>query len=287
LSFVFLQAENKTEFLISNNKYFTVYYHQNQLSFVSKLVLEGDSFIKRFCNETELQKPKKPIKVYLDPKIPGENEAFPVPNWIQGFYNPKTKIIVIKTNKEYSVWRENTFLTVFKHEIVHAIVDSNHYSIPRWFDEGLATSFSKGFTISDGRALLSVNKKTLINFLDEKYFNNKTNAHIAYPLACGIVSYLRETGNTNISRILTLTKQYDLYTAFSSTMGIPFDTFFDIFKEDFLSKYTVASLLISEQGFYALMVLLAIYAIFKKRFNYKKRLKEMEEQEKVEEEYLQ
>ncbi len=263
-----------------------MYYHQNQLAFVSKLVLEGDSFIKRFCNETGLNKPQKPIKVYLDPKIPGENEVFPVPSWIQGFYSPNSKIIVLKTNKEYSILRENTFLTVFKHEVVHAIVDYNKCSIPRWFNEGLATSFSKGFTISDGRALLSAGKKSLINFLDEASFNNKTSAYTSYPLACGIVSYLRETGNANLNRILKLTEKYDFYTAFSSTMGISFDTFFEIFMEDFLSRYTIFSLLISEQGFYALMVILAIYAIFKKRYNFKKRLKEMEEQEKVEEEYL-
>lgn len=277
-----INGKSTDSFLISNNKYFTVYYKQVQLEFVSKMVLNGDKFIQKFCNNTGLKKPETPIKIYLDSKRNVENEVFPVPKWIKGFYSPDEKIIVLKTNKEFSFLVENSFLTVFQHEIVHAIIDNNHCKIPRWFNEGLASSFSRGFTINDGRTLLSLNKNEMNKFLEESSFNTKQQAPVSYALACGLVSYLRELGRTNINQLLLKSESEDFGTSFTSTLGIPFDTFLLLFQEAFLSRYTIVSLLISEEGLYSLMLLFAIYAILRKRTVFKKKLKEMEEQELLE-----
>jgi len=182
---------------------------------------------------------------------------------------------------------ENSFLTVFRHEIVHAVVDCNNCKIPRWFNEGLATSFSRGFTVNDGRTLLSLKQNQMEKQLKDISFEKKESAPYSYALANGVVSYLRELGNTNIVELLKKSEKENFATAFSSTLGLSFETFLLIFRESFLSRYTVLSLLISEEGMYALIMILAIYAILKKRYNFKKRLKEMEENEKIEEELLQ
>lgn len=249
-------------------------------------MLEGDNFIKRFCNSTGLKKPQSPLIVYLDPKNKGKNEVFPVPKWIQGFYSTDKKIIVIKVNREYNIFIEDSFLSVFKHEIVHSIVDLNNLKLPRWFEEGLASSYSKGFTVKDGRTLLTYDNDNLINSLKDSSFYNHDTAVYTYALSSGIISYLRELGHTNINEILKKTKNEDFETAFSSTLGIPINTFLTMFRENFLSRYTVLSLAISEQGLYALMLILAIYAIFRKRYLFKQKLKEMEKEELLEQEKL-
>ncbi len=269
----------------SENRYFTIFYREKNLRLATILSADSDSFTRRFCSELGLKKPDTPIPVYIDPGNTGQTEIFPSPRWVNGFYDPSKRIIVIKTAKQLGQGAESEILVVFRHEAVHAILHGNIPAIPRWLDEGLAQSFSRGFTIRDGRTLLSLPVRKFHSFLPESAFEREGTARFAYPLSCGLVSYLRELGRDPLVLFLKRLKQNDMATAFSSTYGINLSFFFYMFRENYLSRYTIFNLILSDEGVFALLTVLAIILLLVQKIrNHNKliRLGEEDEQETAE-----
>ena len=245
-------------FLASENRYFTIFYREKNVKLAAILSADSDSFARRFCSELGLKKPSSPIPVYIDPANRGKSEVFPSPRWVNGYYSPEKRIIVIKTARQLGRGAEAEILVVFRHEAVHAILHDNISHIPRWLDEGLAQSFSRGFTIRDGRTLLAIPVKRFRQYLPESAFQREETARLAYPLSCGLVSYLRELGRTPLTVFLSRLNSMDLESAFESAYGIRLSFFFYMFRENYLSRYTLFSLIVSDEGLFGLMTALAV-----------------------------
>lgn len=272
-------AADPVVFQTSRNRYFTVYYREKNLRIATIISADCDSFARRFCGELKLRKPETPIPIYLDPPIAGKNEVFPSPRWIQGFYQPDKRMIVVKTLHQFGRGMHQEALIVFRHEAVHAILHQNVPDIPRWLDEGIAQSFSRGFTIEDGRMLRRLPVSQFKKYLTEEAFSHQSSAQLAYPLASGLVSYLRELGETRIGTLLNQMQSTDLDMAFSSTYGVDMDFFFHMFRENFLSRYTLFNLLISDEGVFALMTVLALILILTHKIRTRKKLERLGDSE--------
>ncbi|NOY22880.1 MAG: hypothetical protein GXO70_05145 [Acidobacteria bacterium] len=274
-------------FLSSENRYFTVFYRKENIRLAAILSGDSDSFARRFCSELGLKKPTSPIPVYIDPASKGKSEVFPSPRWVNGFYDPEKRIIVIKTARQLGRGAEAEILVVFHHEAVHAMLHANISHIPRWLDEGLAQSFSRGFTVRDGRALLSIPVNSFRKYLPETAFQQKETARLAYPLSCGLVGYLRELGRKPLTVFLERLNRMDLETAFDSAYGIHLSFFFYMFRENYLSRYTMLNLIVSDEGLFGLMTLLAVILLLVQKVrNHRKliRLGEEDEEEEGEKE---
>ncbi len=269
------------DFFVSKNKYFDIYYKKHNLKLVQQLVIDCDSFLERVCNKYGLKKPEKPIKVYINPEYKFKNEAFPFNLKIAGAYFPDRKEIVLKTTKPFDSDFTSDIFIVFKHETMHAIIDLNKLKIPLWFNEGLAVFNSRGFSIWDGRELLGINKKKLKNYLNPQSFHNPVNAPISYSLACGIVSYMESYGNKNMEKLFkNLQNGYDFKTSFTAAFGIDFKFFLLMFRDDFLSKYTMFNLIISFKGLGGIIFFLSIIIAIVRYYRNKKRIEKMIEDEK-------
>ncbi len=269
------------DFFVSKNKYFDIYYKKQNLKLVQQLVVVCDGFLERVCNKYGLKKPEKPIKVYINPDYKFENEAFPFSLNIAGAYFPDKKIIVLKTTKPFDTDFTSDVFIVFKHEVVHAIVGLNKVKIPLWLNEGLAVFNSRGFSIWDGRELLGINKKKFETYLSPKSFHNSVTAPVSYSLACGIVSYMESYGNDNMRIFFkNLQKGYDFKASFSAAFGIDFNFFLLMFRDDFLSKYTMFNLIISFKGLGGVIFFLSIIIAIVRYFRNKKRIEKMVEDEK-------
>ena len=270
-------------FRASENRYFTIFYRERNLRLAAILSADSDSFARRFCSELGLKKPATPIPVYIDPNSSGKTEVFPSPRWVNGFYDPAKRIIVIKTARQLGRGAEAEILVVFRHEAVHAILHENIAHIPRWLDEGLAQSFSRGFTIQNGRTLLGVPVKNFRNYLPESAFQHENTAKLAYTLSSGLVSYLRELGRTPLTVFLKRLKETDLETAFNSAYGINLSFFFYMFRENYLSRYTLFSLIVSDEGLFGVMTLLAVVLLLIQKIRNRRKLVRLGEEDEKEE----
>lgn len=275
---------SSTRFLVSENRYFTVFYREKNVRLAAILSADSDGFARRFCSELGLEKPATPIPVYIDPANKGKSEVFPAPRWVNGFYDSRKNIIVIKTARQLGRGAEAEILLVFRHEAVHAILHANISHIPRWLDEGLAQSFSRGFTIRDGRALLGLPTKRFRQYLPDAAFRQEETARLAYPLSCGLVSYLRELGRAPLTVFLERLNQMDMETAFDSAYGIHLSFFFYMFRENYLSRYTLLNLIVSDEGLFGLMTLLAVVLLLVQKIRNRRKLIRLEEEDEAEEE---
>ncbi|NOZ12517.1 MAG: hypothetical protein GXO69_02575 [Acidobacteria bacterium] len=276
------QTASVPGFLASENRYFTIYYREKNVRLAAILSADSDSFARRFCSELGLKKPTTPIPVYIDPANKGKSEIFPSPRWVNGFYDPAKQIIVIKTARQLGRGAESEILVVFRHEAVHAILHANIARIPRWLDEGLAQSFSRGFTIGDGRTLLGIPVKNFRNYLSESAFLHENTAKLAYPLSCGLVSYLRELGRAPLTVFLKRLNETDLETAFDSAYGVPLSFFFHMFRENYLSRYTLFSLIVSDEGLFGVMTLLAVILLLVQKVRNHRKLIRLGEEDEAE-----
>jgi len=248
---------------------------------VQQLVVDCDSFLERVCNKYGLKKPEKPIDVYINPDYRFKNEAYPFNLKIAGAYFPDRKTIVLKTTKPFDTDFTSDVFIVFKHEVVHAIIDLNKIRIPLWLNEGLAVFNSRGFSLWDGRELLGINKKNFRDYLKPQSFRNSVDSSISYSLACGIVSYMESYGINNMQIFFkNLQKGYDFKTSFSAAFGIDFNFFLLMFRDDFLSRYTMFNLIISFKGLGGIIFFLSIIITFLRYFRNKKRIDKMLEEEK-------
>ncbi len=285
-AFSLTRPASKKGFLASENRYFTVYYREKNIRLAAILSGDSDSFARRFCSELGLKKPSHPIPVYIDPANRGKSEVFPSPRWVNGFYDPEKCIIVIKTARQLGRGAEAEILVVFRHEAVHAMLHANISHIPRWLDEGLAQSFSRGFTVRDGRTLLSIPVNSFRKYLPETAFQQEETARLAYPLSCGLVGYLRELGRKPLIVFLKRLNRMDLETAFDSAYGIHLSFFFYMFRENYLSRYTMLNLIVSDEGLFGLLTLLAVILLLVQKIRNRRKLIRLgEEDEKEEMEY--
>ncbi len=270
-------AQEWRHFEKAQNRYVDIRYQSRHLQAASILSAEGDRFVRQLAGELGLKTPDTPIPVILDPQAPGRNEVYPTPRWINGFYRPDDGIIVLKTVKSLNRSQENELVTVFKHEIVHALIDRNRLDIPLWMEEGIAQSYTRGFTILDGRRLLGVSGKDMQSLLSDASFREPETAPVAYAMACGAVSYLRELGRDNFRKLIHELSSKPTDRAFVAVYGTSLDTFLVMFRESFLSRYTVLSLIVSDEGLLILLSVLAVILLVMRRIRTGRKLKQLED----------
>lgn len=261
----------------AQNRFVDIRYAERNLQAASLLSAEGDRFVRQLAGELGLDTPERPIPVILDPQAAGRNEVYPTPRWINGFYRPDDGIIVLKTVKSLNRWKENELLSVFKHEIVHALIDYNGVDLPLWLEEGIAQNYTRGFTLLDGRRLLGVSGNKMKSLLADDAFRQPETAPMAYAMACGAVAYLRELGRENLRQLIHRLDKETMDRAFVSVYGTSVDTFLIMFRESFLSRYTMLSLLVSDEGLLLLLSLLAVVLLVMRRIRTGRKLKQLED----------
>lgn len=260
----------------SRNKYFTIHYPPRYLHTATLLSAEADRFARGFCGEMRIQRPAEPIPVILDPHA-SRGEIYPTPRWVNGFYDPGNGTIVLKTLERLNRRQEAELLTVFRHEAVHALLDLEDRSLPRWLEEGLAQTFSSGFTIWDGRLLLQVPREEMATFLRESAFTSGDTARLAYPLAAGATAYLRELGGHNLRILLDRSRTLPFQQAFTSVYGTNQQIFLLMFRESFLSRYTVTSLLVTDEGLLTMLSVLALVLLIARHVRIRRRLANLDD----------
>lgn len=271
-----VQCIAETPLQEAKNKYFTIHYPPRYLHTATILSAEADRFAQGFCGELRIQRPSKPIPVILDPHA-AKGEIYPAPRWVNGFYDPSDGTIVLKTLERLNRRQEAELLTVFRHEAVHALLDLEDRGLPRWLEEGLAQTFSSGFTIWDGRLLLQVPRGEMAALLRESAFTSGDTARLAYPLAAGATAYLRELGGHNLRILLDRCRTMPFQQAFTSVYGTNQKIFLLMFRESFLSRYTITSLLVTDEGLLTMLSILALVLLSARHVRIRRRLARLDD----------
>ena len=276
LTMLMLGSMVQAQLSVAENKYFTIYYPPRYVNTADLLSAEVDRFARQFCGELGIERPDKPIPVILDPHST-KGEIYPSPRWVNGFYRLSDKTIVLKTIARMNRQQESELITVFRHEAVHALLDVKKRNLPRWMEEGLAQSFSRGFTFWDGRLLLQVPRDERIPLLEDSAFQKEETARFAYPLAAGAMAYLRELGTENLRLLVDACQTMPFQQAFTSVYGSNLTLFMLMFEESFLSRYTLFSLLVSDEGMLTLLSILALILLVARRIRIQRKLNRLDD----------
>ncbi len=178
------------------------------------------------------------------------------------------------------------------HELCHVLIFmrlGRYYDqIPVWLNEGLAQYFAKDWDLSQSALLSSFYLgKQLIPFPDltDSFPATERQARIAYTQSLHFVSYfIKKYGKEAVGRILQgLSQGASFHTAFrQATGGVPFYMVEESWLRLIKIKYGWIPVVTSVGTLWGGLTILFLYIYFRKKRHDKKRLKQMEWEEMLE-----
>lgn len=170
-----------------------------------------------------LDHPGGPIQVVLVPD--GSDVARATPPWIAGFAHGASDTIVLFPSRSPR-YPHDSLEAVVHHEVAHILIyrAARGQAVPRWFNEGLATSAERAWTFEDRRqlawALAAGAPRTLVD-LDRMFGEGAGQAARAYALSGAFVrDIIDQHGVDAPARILELvSRQVAFDQAFARVVG--------------------------------------------------------------------
>lgn len=172
-----------------------------------------------------------PVNVYL---CPNEDEFSRltgnlIPHWGEGAADADHGFIILRS--PHQTGNHDHFPTLIKHELVHVLIGRflNRHSLPKWFNEGVALSFSKDESFAGGTAVskaLFSDSIIPLSSIDDVLEFHSVKARLAYEESYLFTKFIEETfGSENIVEFLHRLEKSDA----------PFDVVFqNVFKHDVL-----------------------------------------------------
>lgn len=179
------------------------------------------------------------------------------PEWGVAIAVPQKKLVIMKRagNRPYRV---------LAHEITHILVHQKAKTrIPRWFDEGVAESVSRKWTMTDDFRMAHFvlsgipSLSSMENLYDSQFFE----AENLYALAYLSIEFLRKEYGEDIAyRILDYARMHrDFETGFRTATSISTSVFEQNFRNYIAKNYGIVRLLTNPQMlWYAILFLFLI-----------------------------
>ncbi len=208
------------------------------------------------------------------------------PDWGAAAALPERKSIAIKSPDKFNIGK--SLAELLAHEYAHLVVADRRgfYSVPRWFDEGVAMLVSTEWSWSDNLAMgkaaifgefIPLRKIQRVNRF------NQSQAQVAYAESYLAVSYLiNEYGKEALNRFLDeIAKGSSVDDALIATSGANYSEFEEEFEKHLSTRYNAKALLIDTMYFW---VALAIIVVIGGLLRYRKRrqyYKKWEQEERL------
>ncbi|MEW5994703.1 MAG: peptidase MA family metallohydrolase [Candidatus Zixiibacteriota bacterium] len=206
------------------------------------------------------------------------------PDWGAAAAIPERGAIVIKSPDKFNVGKSPAELLA--HEYAHLVVGhcSGFYSVPRWFDEGVAMLVSTEWTWSDNVAMskaavfgefMPLHKIDMVNRF------NRSQAQVAYAQSYLAVKYLIDNyGSQSLARFLDQIAQgAGADDALLASCGATCAEFEEEFQDYLRARYNVVTLFTDTMFFWlalAVIVLIGVFLRYRKRRQYYKRWEQEE-----------
>ena len=232
---------------------------------------------------TDLREPLPVIRVILEPE--GSRLAESAPRWIAGFAVSDQDTIVLFPARSPS-YPDDSLEAVFRHELAHVLIAhaAGGHRLPRWFNEGLATTVERPWDLEDRSRVVwasLVDARISLVELDERFQQGRSAAARAYALSGALVRNVIQTfGPAAPGHILSAVAN-----------GLPFDVAFRVAtgrplavaQADFWRRQTVweqwLAFLTSPRTMWSVMTLLALAAIWRRRQKRRAQRKRWDEEE--------
>ena len=195
------------------------------------------------------------------------------PDWGAAVALPERKSIAIKSPDKFNIGK--SLAELLAHEYAHLVVADRRgfYSVPRWFDEGVAMLVSTEWRWSDNLAMgkaaifgefIPLRKIQRVNRF------NQSQAQVAYAESYLAVSYLiNEYGKDALNRFLNeIAKGSSVDDALIAVSGANYSEFEEEFEKHLSTRYNAKTLLIDTMYFW---VALAIIVVIGGLLRYRKR----------------
>ena len=215
-----------------------------------------------------LTSPGPPIEVVLAPE--NSEVARQVDSWIAGFASPgppESEMVVLFPARTPS-YPNGSLEDVLRHEVAHILISraSAHRPIPRWFNEGLATSVERGWRFQDYGQLfyqMAVGSRVTLDDLDRMFDRGQTERTRAYAISGMLVrSLLQRHGATISAQILMRMNDGASFDhAFTQSVGMtPSEVEADFWQQQYTWTYWLPALT-SPTTLWLVVTALALLAI--------------------------
>jgi hypothetical protein len=214
-----------------------------------------------------LKDPGAPIHIEL---VSGSSDlARSVPTWIAGFAQQESVVIFPSRSPSYP---DNTLDDVLRHEVTHVLIwrVTSGRPIPRWFNEGLATSAERSQGLRDKTQLylqLVSGSPSSLDEIDRLFGGGPSDQARAYLLSGAIVqSLISEHGQNVAARILERVGNGESFeSAFADVVGqSPSAEETEFWKRQRVWTAWIP-VLSSQETLWSVITLLAILAIWRRR----------------------
>jgi hypothetical protein len=207
-----------------------------------------------------------------------------MPEWIAGFARQDRVVIFPSRSPRYP---DNTLDDVVRHEVAHALIwrASLGHDLPRWFNEGLATTSERERTFRDQTQFflhLITGSRLSLSQIDRLFQGGEAERTRAYLLSGALVGDLLQShGKGTAARILDrVAGGASFETAFQDVTMQPTSRFEDEFWKRQRVWTTWLPVVFSQETLWSAITLLAILAIWKRRRRNAELRKRWEEEEK-------
>ena len=230
-----------------------------------------------------LREPLPVIRVILEPE--GSPLAESSPRWIAGFAVGDQDTIVLFPARSPS-YPDDSLEAVLRHELAHILIAhaAGGRRLPRWFNEGLATTVERPWDLEDRSRLVwasLVDERISLAELDDRFQQGQGAAARAYALSGALVRDVIQTfGPAVPGHILSAVAN-----------GLPFDVAFRavtgrplaVAQADFWRRQTVweqwLAVITSPRTMWSVMTLLALAAIWRRRRRRREQRKRWDDEE--------
>lgn len=243
------------------------------------------SAIVRFVG---LEEPGDPIRVVLASE--DTNLARSTPAWIAGFAHSGTDTVVLFPARSLR-YPHDSLQAVLHHEIAHILIGraAGGGTVPRWFNEGLATMAERAWHFEDRRQLawtLVTGGPLALDEVNARFERGSSEAAGAYALASAFVRYLIDTHGQEVpARVLEgVASGAPFDAAFSAATGQPLPYVERQFHMRLTSWERWVPLVTSPFALWSFVTLLALYAIHVRQRRRAERRRRWDDEEEGDEE---
>jgi hypothetical protein len=262
-----------------------LYCYEKELRHGDKIISMVDQALPAMSERFGLSlRPKITILLAPSQKIFDQITGGQIPEWGIAAAEPEQSVIFLKSTR---IARPETDLkSVVLHELSHVLLSSasGGHPIDRWFDEGLAMTFSeeKRFleTLTLARAVFS-GEIIQLDEIDDVLAFRRQKAGLAYQESLSAVQFLidRFGGEALAGVVRKIGQGEDMDAALQSAVGMGFGEFEDSWHQAMRIKYRWAVFLNFPFMISVLMVVLFLAAFFVTRSRTEKRKKVWEQED--------
>jgi len=226
-----------------------------------------------------------PIRIVLAPE--SSSLAHEVPAWVSGFARGSERVIVLFPTRVHS-YPDRNLRTLVHHEVTHVLVAqaARGRSVPRWFNEGVATVAAREWGIEDrarfAMAVLGA-RPDGVRDLDASFEGSGPQIVRAYALSSAFVRFIqRRYGPTAPAVVLDgIARDLSFDEAFLRATGEPLAHAEQIFFEKEAFWTTWLPFLTSTGALWMAITILALVAIRRRRVRSQQMLEAWDEEEET------